>query len=261
MPEISRARGPSVVFTHVPKTAGSTIGHGLYHLVGEDRLAVATTDDDDLSAILPRLHTVDAVTGHVRYPIIQPHAPNAAYFAAVRDPIDRIVSHYFFVIRFNGMDPNIYKKDLRRGFDKFYKLAIKDIGKLNFQSRFLVNTALAEDAVEVIRSKYALVWNSERTTEAWTTMKQIASELLGTADHTEVALVDGYVAPRSRHGGVDGSRPESYRDFLGPAAVEAILRENAEDLKLFEWVQSRGGIVRGSWQNRPGVRTNGGYRP
>lgn len=243
--EPGRRRGPSVVYTHVPKTAGTTIGYSLKALFGEDRLAIATTDNDDLSAILPRLHSLDAVAGHVRYPVIRPHAPDAAYFAAVRDPIDRIVSNYFFVIRHRGIDPDIYRADLRRGFDVFYERIIRNEGRINLQSRFFADTALARDAAEVIRSAYALVWSSERTSEAWTTMKRIILERMGLDAGTEVPQVDRYVAPRSAHGDADGSRPESYRDFLGPDAVAAILRENAEDLRLFEWVQERGGIVQG----------------
>jgi hypothetical protein len=243
MPEPERHDGPRVVFTHIPKAAGSTIGARLYHLVGPDSIAVATTDNDDLSSILPRIGAVKVVTGHVRYPVIQPYASDAAFFASVRDPIDRIVSNYFFVIKYKGISPDIYENNLRGGFDKFYDMVIRRAGRTNIQSRFFTNSARSADAIEAIRSAYSLVWDSDTTNSAWDWMRPMVCSLLSLDDNPHAPLVDGYVAPRSAHGGVDGSRPESYRDFLGPGAVDAILSENAEDAKLFDWIRSEGGIV------------------
>jgi hypothetical protein len=246
MSDTERRGGPSVVFTHVPKTAGSTIDSALYHLVGPERIVYSLRDTDDIGDIIKRLPDVDVIAGHVRHPIIHRHASNAIYFAAVRDPIDRLVSNYFFSIRRGELELDLFKDDLRSGFLSFYDNAARKTAKFNRQCQYFSGRGLASDAIKVIERDYALVWNSERTTEAWGLMRGIIAARLGLEDREHVPLVDGYVAPRSAHGGIDGSRPESYRDFLGPAAVEAILHENAEDLKLFEWVQARGGMVRGS---------------
>lgn len=96
---------PPLVFLHLPKTAGTTFNRILLRHVASDR--VHAFRGEDLPAQweafrrLPedRRHAVDLLRGHQRFGMHEHLRPGARYLTIVRDPVDRIVSHYRYVVR------------------------------------------------------------------------------------------------------------------------------------------------------------------
>lgn len=92
-----------LIFLHVPKAAGSTLmeivvrqfagGKGFRFTGSPDNLAgfIAMTEAERAS--------YDVLHGHVPYGI-HTHVPGGAtYITMLRDPVERIISHYYFVLR------------------------------------------------------------------------------------------------------------------------------------------------------------------
>lgn len=244
---------PPIVFTHVPKAAGASFAEAVHGLVGSGAIHTLTRDDDDISSLLSRGDVPAFVCGHIRFPIAFALYGPTLYFGALRDPIDRIASNYFFVIRENGIPPSMYADGLSQGFDRFYETVIREAGRINLQCRFFSDAATAAAAIEAIRTHYCLVWDSERLETAWPLAAQLVlnhgGDASGTVDTRRLGSIPpltgkGHAAPVSSDpgGSRQGERPKSYRDFLGKERVAAIAAENAEDAALYDWLCGEGGV-------------------
>jgi hypothetical protein len=92
--------GQIVVFVHVPKTAGTTVLQILEREYGADALLTLydSTFGDELSTLpAARLAGIRAVAGHFYFGVHQDTSLPCRYFTFLRDPVERIVSHYHFV--------------------------------------------------------------------------------------------------------------------------------------------------------------------
>lgn len=93
-----------LLFLHLPKTAGSTLrriidkhyGRGAVFTIGE-----RTKADIDRLLSLPRreLDRIRAIVGHFPFGLHALLPWPAAYVTLVREPVDRIVSHYYYAAR------------------------------------------------------------------------------------------------------------------------------------------------------------------
>lgn len=93
--------GRTVIFQHIPKAAGSTlIFTVLMQRFARDRSFICGTDGvlgDFLALPDERRAGLDFLAGHVDFGIHEHLGGPGAYFAFVRDPVERVVSHYFFI--------------------------------------------------------------------------------------------------------------------------------------------------------------------
>jgi Sulfotransferase family len=110
-PESSRPRtGASrreslLIFIHVPKAAGTTFDRILFHQysrrailrIGEGGLNPAIHELQDWPE--QRRQAVRLVTGHIGFGIHELFPGPAKYLTFVRDPVERIISHYRHVLR------------------------------------------------------------------------------------------------------------------------------------------------------------------
>lgn len=102
LPQQYRARvADLVIFIHIPKTAGSTLlrimqreyGDAMYHVGGERSV-------DQLLSLPPdRLAGIRAVAGHIPFGLHELLDPPATYVTLLREPVDRIVSHFAYAAR------------------------------------------------------------------------------------------------------------------------------------------------------------------
>ena len=103
-PDLARRRGflaeHILIHTHVPKTAGSTLAHALSAIVG----GTQAMDLRLKRALRPRQMTDEdkrelrMISGHFVYGMHERFPQKPLYLAAVRDPIERAVSYFRFVI-------------------------------------------------------------------------------------------------------------------------------------------------------------------
>jgi len=93
---------PTLIFLHLPKTGGQTLGEVISRNVGED--SVVAFDCLSLSAEVGRLRTALAerpapprvVRGHMPFGLHRYLPGPSTYVTLVRDPVERAVSIYYF---------------------------------------------------------------------------------------------------------------------------------------------------------------------
>lgn len=88
----------TVVFLHIPKTAGQTIHHQLAHAVGRRNVSPIRTHTQALgkSQLPPgyRLHS-----GHIDWADLESLPEDRFVFTVLRDPRERLASFYFFLLK------------------------------------------------------------------------------------------------------------------------------------------------------------------
>lgn len=96
-----------LMFLHLPKTAGSTLRRIIERQFGIDAvyaIGEPTSDSIDRLLELPRqrLDSLRAVVGHVPFGLHELLPWPVAYVTLIREPVDRIVSHFHFALRTPG---------------------------------------------------------------------------------------------------------------------------------------------------------------
>jgi hypothetical protein len=91
---------PLVIFMHLPKTAGSTLSRIMgrqYPAAGVLRLYDSGTGVELGSLSKDRLDALRVVVGHFCFGAHQFVSRPCAYVTVLREPVDRVISHYYFV--------------------------------------------------------------------------------------------------------------------------------------------------------------------
>ena len=102
-----------VIFIHLPKTAGSTFARIIERKYGAGSILdlYASMLGEELSAIPPaQLAHLRVVMGHLYFGAHIFLSRPSTYITMLRDPVDRVISHYYFVRRF----PSHYLYDSAR---------------------------------------------------------------------------------------------------------------------------------------------------
>lgn len=107
-----------LIFVHIPKAAGSTLQEIIVRHYQGARGFRFTGDSERLAAfksLTPEQRdSFDLLQGHVHFGLHELLSRPATYFTMLRDPVDRIVSHYHFVMANPGH--YLYDKIAGRGF-------------------------------------------------------------------------------------------------------------------------------------------------
>ena len=117
------------IFEHIPKTAGSTMRAILRQVYGEKRVFVITNNYpariEELGQQLRRADSgLRAVSSHAGYGFHEslPAATGHRYapFTILRDPVERVLSHYFQLVGRQATSPSIsletfIREDVRKG--------------------------------------------------------------------------------------------------------------------------------------------------
>ncbi|MEM1415958.1 MAG: sulfotransferase family 2 domain-containing protein [Myxococcota bacterium] len=89
-----------LVQIHVPKTGGMTLQGTLHRVYGDARFYFVQNPQamsDELERFATRLAATPSlrmVSGHIAHGIAEAYGASGRYFTALRDPVDRVLSHY-----------------------------------------------------------------------------------------------------------------------------------------------------------------------
>lgn len=134
----SGPRPEKVLFLHIQKTAGSGIIETLRAAYGNDNVI---SHGDYLqgqgvshfpfefktsSQILINFHDVLAITGHFGFAFAERYIPARYTFTFLRDPIERILSFYYFCRSRDPKEFNIYRICQNVSLSQFLDLAVTD---------------------------------------------------------------------------------------------------------------------------------------
>lgn len=229
-------RGETIVFLHLPKTAGQTFMSILLRQYpsGVVRLEPDRETDPRWLRLPEQVREADregakVIAGHFRYGVHRWIERPCRYITFLREPIDRVISHYYYQLE----HPENPQHDLLRGIpgglagavthDEYTQLQ-------NMQTRMLAG--LPEDgdlASEREPSDAEMLARAKRNLErcAIVGLTERFDETLVMMAATFAWRTPAY-APRNTTKG----RPEV--DTLPPDVVELVRERNALDLALYE---------------------------
>ncbi len=218
-------RRAALIFLHIPKTAGTTLNRIIDWQYSP--LAIFTIDPHRIRATAERLKRLPekrrrrlrVVRGHLSYGIHECLPQGATYVTMLREPVARVLSAYYFVLR-RPLNP------LRRKLKK-ERLGIEDCLRLfpdrqNSQCRFIAGVdglatgdeRLLDIAKENLTRSFSVVGISERFEESLM--------LMASTFDWKVPFYENYKVAKTR--------PQ-----IEPGTVEMIREHNRLDLELYDF--------------------------
>ena len=217
----------ALIFLHIPKTAGTTLNriierqYSPFAIFTMDPYRIRATPERFKRLSEERRRRLQVVRGHMFYGIHEFLPQGATYITILRDPVARLLSSYYFVLR-RPLNP-LHRKVKRE------RLGIEDCLRLfpqrhNLQCRLIAgvkDTAIAGErlldmAKEHLIKSFSVVGISERFEESLMLM----------------AKTFDWEIPFYKNCKVSKTRPQ-----IGPGTVEMIRDHNRLDVELYEFAK------------------------
>jgi Sulfotransferase family len=237
--------GAALIFLHIPKTAGTTLNRIIEWQYDPRR--IFTVDPHRIRATIghfyalpeARRRRLQVVRGHFPYGVHERLPQGGAYITVLRDPVTRLLSSYYFILR-RPLHPLHRKlKQCRLGPEELIRLTAQS---QNLQCRFISGIGKTgvcdgrtlELAKENLRRSFRVVGLAERFHESLLLMVAAFGWKVPLYQNRKVAkvrpAVDAKLAQIIReHNALD---VELYE--FGKELFEAGLRENCETLQRLD---------------------------
>jgi hypothetical protein len=88
---------PNIVFLHIPKTAGQSVHSLLVDIFGREAIAPARVNHQLRLLSIPEMRRHRVYSGHLDWALLDCLEGPRFAFTILRDPVDRILSFYFFL--------------------------------------------------------------------------------------------------------------------------------------------------------------------
>ena len=90
-------RAASIIFLHIPKTAGQSIHVLLQHMFGAEQVSSARVNVHLARMTIPQIRRHRIYSGHFDWPLLDCLPEPRFTFTVLRDPMERILSYYFYL--------------------------------------------------------------------------------------------------------------------------------------------------------------------
>jgi len=217
----------TLIFLHIPKTAGTTLNriiewqYSPFEIFTMDPYRIRATPERLKRLPEGRRRRLRVVRGHMFYGVHECLPQAATYFTMLRDPVARVLSAYYFILR-RPLNP-LHRKVTRE------RLGVEDCLRLfpqrhNLQCRLIAgvkdtaisNERLLDMARQNLVKSFSVVGISERFEESLMLM----------------AKTFDWEIPLYKNCKVSKARPQ-----IGPSAVEMIRDHNRLDVELYEFAK------------------------
>ena len=215
----------ALIFLHIPKTAGTTLNriiewqYSPFAIFTMDPYRIRATAERFKRLPEARRRRLQVVRGHLFYGIHEFLPQGATYITMLRDPVARVLSAYYFVLR-RPLNP-LHRKLKRE------RLGVEDCLRLfpdrqNLQCRFIAGV---EDAA--ISNERLLDLAKENLAKSFS--------VVGICERFEESLIlfsktFGWEVPFYKNQKVAKSRPK-----VEPKLVDLIREHNRLDVELYEF--------------------------
>ena len=216
----------ALIFLHIPKTAGTTLNriiewqYSPFEIFTMDPYRIRATPERLKTLPEGRRRRLRVVRGHMFYGLHQCLPQGATYMTMLRDPVARVMSAYYFILR-RPLNP-LHRKVKKE------RLSIEDCIRLfpqrhNLQCRLIAGVKdasstgdrrLLDMAKEHLTKSFSVVGICERFEESLMLM----------------ATTFGWEIPFYKNCKVSKTRPQ-----IDPGTVEMIRDHNRLDVELYEF--------------------------
>lgn len=238
VPAVVVPHSTRVIFTHVPKVAGTAVMRRLVRANFEPELIKDFRGVRDL--ITTRRDYYSALVGHSVYDMHRFMSGECRYFTMLRDPEARAISHYFF-IKQPPLDPDFRGNAAQRALHN--RLELADIFDHTAYRRFrLMGTWLIDN----MQTRYIAGWTQHWRAPASRALLEIAKRNLrdnyaafGLQDRFEDSLARIAGAFDWEIGPDDGGKSKQTRidKTMTEADIDAVRQHNMLDAELYDYAQ------------------------
>lgn len=237
-PSLPSKRNCAIIFVHIPKAAGTTLNKILARQYGLNRVFAlkagmkgrSLQDFEQMPAV--QRQKLKVVRGHFNFGL-HPLLPQpSTYITLLRDPVDRALSHYYYVLKF----PTHYLHAQIAGQQmslKDYVSSDLSVELDNHQTRMVAGGEAASAPVghcsaqvldvakQHLQEQFAVVGTVERFDETLILLKEVF----------------GWATPFYAKANVTQNRPK--RRSLSTEELELITSRNQIDLELYDYANHR----------------------
>lgn len=240
-----------IVFVHIPKTAGNTLSRlagtaGRCCIVDAEKELTQAAATWDRNVPLPFTY----LGGHFRLAFaedaIAPFriATPLVRATLLRRPLDRAFSLYLFLLRVRTAMPRHTEAIDGKDFAYFWDYARDNMlwHVTDAQCYLLCGARDAEAARKIVDERMTIVGTTEAFGTFYKNLRLLAPFANLPEDYSGHL---GNVSPAGTSGAdiLVGRKPANWRDFVSAEALAKVERDNVADFALFEYLESRGGLV------------------
>ncbi len=233
-----------LVFVHIPKTAGTTLGTILNSHFRQEEICPILHMSDQLLDMSPEDFTpYNLIRGHYYYTFLAEVLTRpAVYITFLRDPVERALSHYGYLQDHAQIQRYTYGQGM--DIEEFVFHPLTSLNILDLQTRMLGTTYRVHsmrDLRDVWNAQYmeALVVKSTDAQEAITVLDKMAFFGLAERFDESVALLAYTLGwpPVTRIEKQNIGQQRLRRDQVPPRVLRRIIELNQEDMKLYAHAQ------------------------
>ncbi len=180
--DLTQLDDAKIIFNHIPKAGGSSLYYFFQELFGKDKVFRYQTRNaqseivtmEDLSEEDRNNHYL--FQGHFKYGYHTLFDQKCFYFGIIRDPIERIVSNYYYTKSKGLKKAKEYANSVT--LEEFFDRRIKDAGKQigHLQTDFLTGTGKFAEARKIINQQYFLCCTTKQLNNCQNLLKTIYSK-------------------------------------------------------------------------------------
>jgi Galactose-3-O-sulfotransferase len=238
----SQQAAPILIFLHIPKTAGTTLKVILLEQYGRPGMVFVRASADKFKEIADSTHDgVKVISGHMAFGVHERLQQACTYVTLLRNPVDRVISHYYHVLRGRQHPLHEYVTSRAMSLEDYASSGIsREIE--NGQTRLLagedhLGQGLPQTGMPVPRC------SGEMLEQAKANLGRHFSAV-GLVERFDEALIllkrrFGWTMPFYLRSNVGQNLPNDIRERAGRGALRAIERHNELDLELYRDAKER----------------------
>ncbi len=235
--DLMRSDDPTIIFVHIPRTAGMTLTHILQRIYPRQRSYSFPSADVEGAIFAFRMLPVEErrrfrlVSGHIMFGIHDAVPRPFTYITMLRDPLDRLISLYFYIIETptHRLHEGLCSTGMR--FEDFVRSGIT-LETDNWQTRAIsgvrqdfgcCSEAMLRQAKQNLVEWFSVYGVTERFDETLVLLRRALAWQWRSLYHTPENATRG--------------RPK--RNDVARPWIEAVERQNPLDLELYAFARRR----------------------